>query len=118
MKLQWMTYGIIKPRLGMLLTFRETASAPLAGIPARVVDIWPRFRSGDYLVTLEYAQPVPLGKEVITQITAFLSELQLPNSCSSQVVEQDNSRERWDQKGHIVRFRHDVWVFWSIRGGP
>jgi len=35
----------------------------------------PRFRSGDYLVTLEYATPVKFGKMFIRHIDAFLSEL-------------------------------------------
>ena len=65
-----------KPAVGMRLTFASTACAELAGIPAEVTYIWPRFRSGDYLVTLEYAQPVKLGKTLIRHIDVFVSELE------------------------------------------
>ncbi len=70
-----------KPRLGMVLAFsgqRGTAVGGLVDVPARVVYIWPRFRSGDYLVTLEYAQPVRNGKAYLRQIDAFVSELYQP----------------------------------------
>jgi hypothetical protein len=59
----------------MTLAFPETAAAPLAGIPGRVVYIWPRFRSGDYLVTLEYPEPVKTKEGLIAHIDAFMSEL-------------------------------------------
>jgi hypothetical protein len=62
----------------MRLTFTSAACAELAGIPAEVTYIWPRFRSGDYLVTLEYAKPVKLGKALIRHIDAFVSELEPP----------------------------------------
>ena len=65
----------VKPKLGMALAFDATPTEPLAGIPARVIYIWPRFRSGDYLVTLEYAQPVKTKEGLIGHIDAFLSEL-------------------------------------------
>ena len=64
-----------KPRLGMTLAFPATPAEPLAGIAGRVVYIWPRFRSGDYLVTLEYSQPVKTKEGVIAHIDAFMSEL-------------------------------------------
>lgn len=66
-----------KPALGMTFAFTSTEPA-LAHMPARVTYIWPRFRSGDYLVTLEYARPVAVGRESIQQIDAFLSELYQP----------------------------------------
>jgi len=62
----------------MTLAFKPAASETLADIPARVVEIWPRFRSGDYLVTLEYAQPVKCGRDFIRHIDAFFSELYQP----------------------------------------
>ncbi len=68
----------VKPAVGMILTFKETPAEPLAGIPARVVHIWPRFRSGDYLVTLEYQQPVKTKEGPISHIDAFMSELCQP----------------------------------------
>ena len=67
--------SIPKPVLGMTLTFTPAASTELAGIPAHVIDIWPCLHSGDYLVMLEYAQPVKYRQEVIRQIAAFMSEL-------------------------------------------
>ena len=65
----------IKPMLGMTLTFKETSSEPLAGVSGRVIHIWPRFRSGDYLVTLEFEQPIRTGEGPISHIDVFLSEL-------------------------------------------
>ena len=56
----WIPWGQRKgarTRRGMILAFKPTASRALADVPARVVTIGPRFRSGDYLVTLEYARP-------------------------------------------------------------
>lgn len=67
-----------RPVRGMTLAFRETASQELADVPAHVVDIWPRFRSGDYLVTLEYDQPIKFKNQVIQHIDAFFSELYQP----------------------------------------
>ena len=64
-----------KPRLGMTFTFTATPAEPLAGIPGRVIYIWPRFRSGDYLVTLEFPTPVKTKEGLIAHIDAFLSEL-------------------------------------------
>ncbi len=75
---------LVKPVIGMTLAFRKTASASLADIPARVTHIWPRFRSGDYLVSLEYAKPVKYKDHFITHIDAFVSELyQLPLQTTS-----------------------------------
>ena len=67
----------VKPAPGMTLAFKTSVSSDLAGIPAHVVYVWPRFRSGNYLVTLEYPRPVKLGKEFITGIDAFASELEV-----------------------------------------
>jgi hypothetical protein len=67
-----------KPVRGMILAFTATSSADLAGIPATVIDIWPRLPSGDYLVELEYSGPVRLGPHLITQIGALASELYAP----------------------------------------
>jgi len=69
---------IIQPRRGMTLAFTAAAEAALADIPATVVYVWPCCRSGDYLVTLEYGEAVQVGREVITQIEAFMSELYVP----------------------------------------
>ncbi len=63
------------PVAGMTVTFKDTADAALAGIPATVIEVWPRFRSGDFLVTLEFARPVKVGKEMVRHIDAFMSEL-------------------------------------------
>ena len=75
-----------KPRLGMTLAFKPASSETLADIPARVVEIWPRFRSGDYLVKLEYAQPVKCGGEIIRHIDAFFSELYQPGVSTPGVL--------------------------------
>ena len=64
------------PCNGMALTFTSTAAPELAGIPATIVSIWPRFRSGDYLVTLKYQRPVRLHNSFVEHIDAFMSELE------------------------------------------
>ena len=68
----------LKPSVGMTLAFKDDQSDPLAGVPAHVIHIWPRFRSGDYLVTLEYAEPVKTSQGLIAHIDAFVSELYQP----------------------------------------
>jgi len=68
----------LKPVRGMILAFTAASSADLAHIPAIVIDIWPRLPSGDYLVELEYGEPVRLGPHLITQIGALVSELYIP----------------------------------------
>ena len=65
-----------KLRVGMTLAFTPASSTSLAGIPATVIYIWPRFHSGEYLVTLEFARPVRYRCTWITQIDAFVSELE------------------------------------------
>lgn len=72
-----------KPSVGMNLTFKPDAATSLAGIPARVTYVWPRFRSGDYLVTLEYAEPVKFRNTLIKHIDAFTSELEQPGSAAT-----------------------------------
>ncbi|MDP9313264.1 MAG: hypothetical protein M3R24_20665 [Chloroflexota bacterium] len=69
----------LQPVVGMTVAFKETGIEPLAGIPARVICVWPRLPSGDYLVTLEYAPPVRSGSTLVSQIGAFMSELYQPN---------------------------------------
>ena len=65
-----------KPARGMEVAFKPNASESLGGIPARVTEIWPRMSSGDYLVTLEYPQPVKFRNLYITHIEAFMSDLE------------------------------------------
>jgi hypothetical protein len=72
------TFGTTKPAIGMVLAIKASAAEPLAGIPGRVIHIWPRFRSGDYLVTLEYEQPIKTQQGLIAHIDAFMSELDRP----------------------------------------
>ncbi len=72
----------LRPRLGMTLAFKPSAEATLAGIPAHIVHVWPRFHSGDYLVTLEFAQPVKVRNVFIRQIDAFVSELDQPSAAA------------------------------------
>jgi hypothetical protein len=90
----------IKPALGMTLTFKATPSDPLAGIPGRVIDIWPRFRSGDCLVTLEFEQPVKTKEGPIAHIDAFLSEL-----CEPVAARAVNAPAQ-PHAGHWLSFRH------------
>lgn len=71
-----------KPTVGMAVTFKSESSPTLAGIQAHVSYVWPRFRSGDYLVTLEYAEPVKFRNTVIRHIDAFVSELEQPQVAS------------------------------------
>lgn len=71
----WRRRTAAPTRLGMVLAFKPTVSHTLAHRPARVVAIAQRFRSGDYLVTLEYTRPFRYQNEVIQRIDAFRSEL-------------------------------------------
>ena len=64
-----------KPFVGMNVAFKSTEATPFAAVPSEVVHIWPRFRSGDYLVTLELDVPVKTNEGVIAHIDAFISEL-------------------------------------------
>lgn len=63
------------PSPGMRVAFHAAVSSPLADIPAQIETIWPRFHSGDYLVTLRYAQPVKFRNTLVTRVDAFFSEL-------------------------------------------
>ena len=75
------------PVLGARMAFQASASAELAGISAKVTEIWPCFRPGDYVVTLEYEQPVRHGNIVSRRIYAFLSELEpLPSQSRARPV--------------------------------
>ena len=69
-------HAVTKPKVGMILAIKAGAPEPLAGIPGTVIEIWPRFPSGDYLVTLEYAKPVKANNTVVRQVGVFLSELE------------------------------------------
>lgn len=62
-------------RIGQIFTLKASASKELAGIPATAIAIGPRFRSGDYLVTLRFSKAVKCGGELLTQIDVFASEL-------------------------------------------
>ena len=75
-----------KPKLGMRVAFRPGTEDGLASIPANVVHIWPRFPSGDYLVTLEYAQPVKVGQVFLRQMDAFVSELYQPTPATAPTL--------------------------------
>ncbi len=67
---------IRKPNVGMTVTFKESAGDVFAGVPAQVTYVWPRFRSGDYLVTIEFEKPVRTKEGSIAHIDAFMSELE------------------------------------------
>jgi hypothetical protein len=64
----------------MTLAFKPLSEPQLADLPARIVRIWPRFPSGDYLVTLEYARPIKVRNVYLRQIDAFVSELYQPQT--------------------------------------
>jgi hypothetical protein len=66
------------PVLGMMLAFKNSASAVLADIPAQVIQVWPPVHAGDHLVTLEYARPVKFKDAFIRHIDAFVSDLYPP----------------------------------------
>jgi hypothetical protein len=73
-----------KPFVGMNVAFKSTEAAPFTDVPSHVVHVWPRFRSGDYLVSLELAVPVKTHEGVIAHIDAFMSELvDLERPCSA-----------------------------------
>jgi hypothetical protein len=65
----------IAPASGMTVTFTPVAEPDLAGREAAIVEVWPRCRSGDYLVTLQYAEPLLHGNDFVYQMEAFMSEL-------------------------------------------
>ena len=64
--------------VGKMLAFKRTTSATLCDIPAKVVQVWPQFRTGNYLVTLSYEPPVKLDNKDISQVDALISELYAP----------------------------------------
>jgi hypothetical protein len=66
------------PKVGMTRAFTAQAEPALAHIPATVVAVWPPFRSGAQLVTLEFTPPVHVGHAHIDQMEAFVSELYMP----------------------------------------
>jgi hypothetical protein len=57
------------------VALRQDVSPELGNIPAQVIRVWPRFQSGNYLVTLEYATPTRYRNHLIRHIDAFLSDL-------------------------------------------
>src|SRR3712207_927408 len=86
----------LRPRRGMLLAFTPASSQHLADIPAQVVYIWPRCRSGAYLVTLEYADAVRVGQAWIHHIDAFMDELYAPiPETSAGSVPSTQPTPRW-----------------------
>jgi hypothetical protein len=66
----------IRPASGKTFMFKSQTDSALSGIPAHVIHVWPRFRSGDYLVTLKFVKPVPIGNAFTHEIGAFMSELE------------------------------------------
>lgn len=59
--------------VGAVVAFKPVASSALADIPARVTHILARLASGEYLVTLEYAQPVVVRAERAPRVDALTS---------------------------------------------
>lgn len=64
--------------VGKMLAFKRTTSAVLCDIPAKVVQVWPPFRTGNCLVTLSYEPPVRLEDKDVSQVDALISELYAP----------------------------------------
>ncbi len=85
-----------KPAIGMRYRFRVGATPSFADIPVRVVHVWPRFRSGDYLLTLEYDRPAYQEIEELQQFEAFLSELEpIPASGRETSAATPTASSRW-----------------------
>jgi hypothetical protein len=79
----------LRPRVGLICAFNPESSAELGQVPGKAIDVWPRLRSGDYLVTLEYAKPVKLGREFVTHIDALVSELVCEFGLEAQRLSRD-----------------------------
>jgi|GEM_PF-5542528 len=62
--------------VGTTVAFKTTASTWLANLPAKVSQIIARLHNGDYLVSLEYDQPVKFRDEHVVRIDALASDLQ------------------------------------------
>lgn len=69
----------LRPVLGMTLAFKASASATLAGIPARVVLMWPPTGADERPVTLEYPEPVEVEHEAVRYVDAYMSQLYRPD---------------------------------------
>jgi hypothetical protein len=101
-----------KPALGTTVAVKRTADEQLAGIPAQVIYVWPRFRSGEYLVTLEYARPVQVGNDITSRIDVFVTELELlgePQMSSRQhLVRPEFVRlvSRWLSRAPLAQSSH------------
>jgi hypothetical protein len=65
----------IAMEVGAVVAFKPAASQSLADIPARVTHVLARLANGEYLVTLEYAQPVLIRSERATRVDAVSSSL-------------------------------------------
>ena len=63
------------PATGSIVTFAPTASKRLSGVPGKVSRVIARLHNGDYLLTLEYDQPVKFGDVLMTRIDALASQI-------------------------------------------
>lgn len=86
--------GNIKP--GTRVAFRDRDDPPI-NRSAEVVEAWPRFPSGDYLVTLRLDKPFRSGKEVVTHLEVFASEIQ--HIAPSRQIPLDSRRKWWPYPG-------------------
>lgn len=63
------------PEPGTIVTFSPTASKRLAGVPGKVRRVIARLNNGDFLLTLEYDQPIKIGDVLMTRIDALASQV-------------------------------------------
>lgn len=71
---------VVAPEVGRVVAFKPTASQRLAHIPGRIKRIVAQLNNGDYLVSLEYNEPVKFGDERVLHIDAFASHLYQPSA--------------------------------------
>ena len=83
-----------RPQLGMMVILHDGAGSPLAGKTAEIVDVWPRFASGETLISLRLVDPVRLGRAVIAEIDAFLSEVDIVGQAHRQPERRDLPTQR------------------------
>lgn len=69
---------VVDPEVGIVVAFKPTASQRLAHIPGRIKRVVAQLKNGDYLVSLEYTEPVKFGDERVRLIDAFTSHLYRP----------------------------------------
>lgn len=72
-----------QPRVGTAVTLKNSTGEALAGREGRISYVWPRFRSGDYLVTVKLSRPVCFERRSVSELDLFLSELELATTTTA-----------------------------------